>query len=162
MELWTSLLSSTRIKALYLDVASICQIPTSEGLSWDERANERIIKKHCWYNSCRSRYNVHRRLWKLWTETKRSLGSWETKRSLVTDSPQQRRSGLAHAPARLRPASAPASAQREPSGATSLAPAAGEPLGLERLLRGAARGSEAARPDPPPRVLLPWQRRRRR
>ena len=36
MELWTSQHSSTQIKALYLNMAAMCQIPSSKGLSLEE------------------------------------------------------------------------------------------------------------------------------
>ena len=37
--MWTYLHSSTQIKALYLDIASTCQIPAAQGLYWEEMVN---------------------------------------------------------------------------------------------------------------------------
>ena len=39
IEMWTCLHSSTQIKALYLDIASTCQIPAAQGLYWEEMVN---------------------------------------------------------------------------------------------------------------------------
>ena len=40
MELWTLQHSLTRTKEMYANMASMVQIPTSEGFAWKEMANE--------------------------------------------------------------------------------------------------------------------------
>ena len=40
--MWSNPLSSTRMREIYLDMASMVRISASEGFSWEEMANE-----HC-------------------------------------------------------------------------------------------------------------------